>query len=86
MKFHRIAAALTAAVFLSGCVSQATQQALTQSRLACAGGNQGACVQALVFQQQADQEQRESAAVGIGILGVLATGADIYATSRCRWC
>jgi hypothetical protein len=63
-------------------VSSATQQALAQSRLGCAAGYQTSCVQAIVFQQQADQEQRESAAVGAGVLGVLLLGVDAYAASR----
>lgn len=82
MHLHRIAAALAAAVLLCGCVSQATQQALTAARLACTAGNALACQQALVFQAQAEQERSESAAVGAGLLGAALIGVQAYGYSR----
>jgi len=60
---------------LCGCVSQQSQQALSESQAACAAGNRDACTAAGYQAQAIQQEQQANAAVAAGIGAALLGGA-----------
>ena len=92
----RMVAIFAAAVLLSGCASPASLQYLADTQVACNSGDRASCSNLAGAHAWVDNEKAASgAAIGVGILAVLAGAADAYADSRqptyvivrrCRFC